>query len=137
MLSGKYRSESVCRHWSANKTGLCLLPNCSSPRIVEDVTHILLSCPSLTTMRSKMMNFFLNFSSSKPCASKLILKFLGSDNLHFQTQFLLDCSVFPDVITHQQFYGDEVLHVLFYITRTWCYTLHRERLRLLGRWGHS
>ena len=46
-------------------------------------------------------------------------------------QFLLDPSVLPEVIKASR--NDEnVLLTLFRITATWCYSLHRLRLQLLG-----
>ena len=49
-------------------------------------------------------------------------------------QFLLDCSVIPDVIAAVQIHGQHILAKLFDITRVWVYALHRDRLKLLGRW---
>ena len=116
MLSGRYRSESVCRHWSSNKAGLCLLPNCSSTEKIEDIPHILISCPSLTTIRSKMIKFFSDFSAKLQYPAAVIIdRFLSSNDVIFQTQFLLDCSTLPGVISCQQLYGDKVLYDLFYI----------------------
>ena len=50
-------------------------------------------------------------------------------------QFLLDCSVLEPVIDAKELYGDEVITHLFNITRTWVYTLHKERMKRLGRWN--
>ena len=50
-------------------------------------------------------------------------------------QFLVDCSVLPEVIAVGQVLGDKLVHHhLFRVSRTWCYTLHRDRLKILGRW---
>ena len=53
--------------------------------------------------------------------------------------FMLDCSSDPEVILLHQDMGFSVLEALFSVTRTWAYILHRERLKLLGRWrpGHN
>ena len=134
MLSGRYRCEVLCRHWSSNKAGLCLIPGCEYPRTCEDLPHILLTCKSLITIRTKMRLFFTNFISTRHAISNIVSGFLNSEDPHFQTHFLLDCSTLPEVISCHQIYGDKVFQELFYITRTWCYALHRERLRLLGRW---
>ena len=40
-LSGKYRTERLCRHWSQNKEGVCLLPPCNNQGFYEDVVPIL------------------------------------------------------------------------------------------------
>ena len=47
-------------------------------------------------------------------------------------QLLLDCSSIPEVITMVQSHGPEVLHHLFYVSRNWCYSVHRKRMDLLG-----
>ena len=51
MLSGRYRTEKLCSHWSNNKSGYCL-SGCSSQ--VEDLSHILLDCPSLSKTRNTL-----------------------------------------------------------------------------------
>ena len=51
-------------------------------------------------------------------------------------QFLIDCSVLADVVRAVQLEGNAVLQHLFAITRTWVYSLHKERMKLLGRWNH-
>ena len=49
--------------------------------------------------------------------------------------FLLDCSTLPEVISAAQTHGP-IVHEHFYnVTRTWIFVLHRERLRMLGRWN--
>ena len=47
-------------------------------------------------------------------------------------QFLVDPSVLPLVIILRQEHGEEVINSLFYLTRTFCYSIHRCRLKLLG-----
>ena len=42
-LSGRYRTERLCRFWSNNPQGFCLLPSCAGREIYEDEEHILLS----------------------------------------------------------------------------------------------
>ena len=51
-------------------------------------------------------------------------------------QFLIDCSVLADVVCAVQLEGNDVLQHLFAITRTWVYSLHKERMKLLGRWNY-
>ena len=53
----------------------------------------------------------------------------------YKMQFLLDCSVLPDVILVTQNYGSGVMLKVFKMTRTYCYSLHRERLKRLDRWS--
>ena len=44
MLSGRYRTESLSRFWSENKSGVCLLGDpCTNT--MDTIPHILVSCP--------------------------------------------------------------------------------------------
>ena len=57
-----------------------------------------------------------------------------SSTPNIQTQFVLDPGVFPDVIILGQTYGRPFLDHIFYLTRTYAFYLHRQRLIKLGRW---
>ena len=46
MLSGRYPTDKLVRHWSRNKSGVCLLPGCSGSAL-GSLEHILLQCPTL------------------------------------------------------------------------------------------
>ena len=133
MLSGRYRTERLCRFWSNNPSGYCLAPSCAGLAVSEDIEHILSSCSSLSPVRERLINFTIEYSKTVPVLSQMILG-LTNPNSPLFIQFMLDCSAIPVVISSVQSLGDEVLHHLFKISRTWCYSLHRARLRLLGRW---
>ena len=134
MISGRYRTEQLCSHWSRNKTGSCLLSStCSST--VEDLTHILSCCHALQPTRVKLMSFTLQYCEEFPTIKKLTLSLCTPSNPVF-CQFLLDCSCIPSVIAAVQNQGSDLLNHLFHITRTWVYTLHKERMKLLGRWNY-
>ena len=135
MLSGRYRTEALCSNWKINCTGLCLLSqSCSSS--VEDLEHILSHCTALDPTRTKLMDFTLHYCRDVTDLSNLILSFLNVTNKHF-CQFLLDCSTLPEVVNAAQLLGAKYVHQhLFNITRTWIYSLHKERLKLLGRWNN-
>ena len=132
-LSGRYRTEQLCRHWSKNPSGFCLSPSCEGMGTIEDVHHIFLQCDSLSHVRQRLVAFTLTYSQQVPLLSDLLLSLTNPCSNLF-LQFMMDCSVIPQVITLVQAYGQEVLHHLFKVSRTWCYFLHRERLRILGRW---
>ena len=134
---GRYRTGSQCRFWSQNKDGVCILPLCAAHHAKEDVPHILLSCPSLSPFRHQLSVLLLNYNQSHPYLSSILTSFFNSTDIMFKTQFLLDCSVLPQVVHLQQHGCQNVLQDLFYITRTWCFSLHRERLKLLQSWTGS
>ena len=50
-------------------------------------------------------------------------------------QFLLDCTVLPEVIRLRQLHGECVHDSLLYLTRTFCFSIHKVRLKLLGKWN--
>jgi hypothetical protein len=78
-------------------------------------------------------NITINYARAVPAISETILD-LTKPTQPLLFQFLLDCSVIPRVISLVQEHGDDVLHHLFKISRTWCYSLHRDRLKISGRW---
>ena len=129
MLSGRYRSELLARHWSSNRSGYCLAPTCTL--IHEDLAHILISCPAYMRTRLRLRNLWLS------CKIQLLHNLLSSILIGPATdliQFILEPSAHPQVISLSQNYGSDILRAVFHLTRTWCYTLHRERAKLLGRW---
>ena len=137
MLSGRYRTERLARFWSKNKSGCCLLPTCTGLKKSEDIEHILVHCGSLSTTRTGLILFTEKYGSDLPAVVKEILStFCNLSHPNF-VQFLLDCTVLPKVISAVQLHGECILNPLLRVTRSWCYSLHRERLKLLGRWTIS
>ena len=134
MLSGRYRTEALCSHWSKNRKGICLLsPLCANT--VEDLPHILSICPALSHSRHKLLQYTREYSSKLPDNLKsLLLQNCSPSNPTF-SNFLLDCSTFPAVISIVQLLGAQALDHLFSVTRTWVHVIHRERMKLLGRWN--
>ena len=90
------------------------------------------SCIGLAETRKRLKNFTIDYISDKPELQPIVDKYLGESEVEF-CQFIIDCSVQSLVISSYQLYGKSILDHLFYITRTWCYSLHKERLRQLGR----
>ena len=133
-LSGRYRTEKLCRFWSKNIGGICLLDSCRFDGIPDELEHIIYSCKGLAVTRKRLFNFTYNYISDKPELKHIIDKYLGESEVQF-CQFIVDCSVQPLVIANYQLYGKSILYNLFYITRTWCYSLHKERLHQLGRFN--
>ena len=133
MLSGRYRTELLCSHWSLNKSGVCLLSSACTEK--ESITHMLVNCVALSDTRVKLMNFTKNYTRQRaPIVAQLVESFCNPKSVDF-IQFLLDCSVLPAVIALKQQKGEIILTYLFDITRTWVYTIHKQRLKILGRWN--
>ena len=131
MLSGRYPTEMLARHWSSNRQGWCLTPSCSGHQVEESLEHILLVCPSFDETRQHMLNLWL--SNSWLSITKLLTSVLCSPPASL-LQFILDASVHPQVISLVQLYGNEVLQLVFHLTRSWCFSIHKQRAKLLGSW---
>ena len=136
MVSGRYRCEKLCSNWSQNKAGVCLISKeCVSQE--KDIPHILRFCSGLDSTREKLKKFTHRYCMTAPPIIRDLATNLCSTSSPFFCQFLLDCSVLPSVITatQREAEGEDILGHLFHLSRTWVFNLHRERLRLLGRWN--
>ena len=61
------------------------------------------------------------------------LQALGSTSEE-QVRFILDCISNPTMMQLVQLHGQTVKGVVLYLTRTWAFSIHRQKLILLGRW---
>ena len=128
MHFGRYWTDRLLRHFS-NTDGTCSICNEKSP---GDIKHLLLLCPALLETRSRLLKA-LNDETKISESVKTIIKNAFANDKE-TTQMLLDGSVLPSTIKTKQVEGPNVLNELFRFTRSWCYTMHKERLKLLGRW---
>ena len=77
---------------------------------------------------------FLWPSTQTNVVYELVSEALSIDT-EYLAQFLRDCSVLPHVINATQSHGSEILQLLFHLTRSWCFSIHRQRTKMLGRWN--
>ena len=63
-LSGRYRTELMCRFWSENPGGYCQMPSCQNLNKQEDIEHILLYCDSLSNTRKNLVSFTIAYALS-------------------------------------------------------------------------
>ena len=131
MLSGRYLTDQLARHWTNNRAGICLLKGCTN-QALGSLEHILLHCPALHATRQKMMNLCMEVASKYPPVKPVIELVLSSRDNGLKMQFLLDCSCLPPVIRLQHIFNSEPQLYLFYLSRTWCYSIHRRRMDMLG-----
>ena len=129
MLSGRYRTAMLSRHWKAGQTGFCPAPDCHE---LETLEHILVFCQYYDETRAKLHRLWT--STSNLHVLQLLSAALNGPPLDL-VQFILDASVHPSVIYLTQSYGPELLFTIFHLTRTWCFSIHRERAKLQGRFG--
>ena len=52
MVSGRYRTEMLCRFWSTNRTGHCSSPTCD--QVDGDLEHLLIVYPALDHIRHRL-----------------------------------------------------------------------------------
>ena len=129
LLSGRYQSCWHRRHWDGS-TGACRVPGCG--HIPGDVAHIFSgSCPALKEATTAATKKWITAASGQPPIIAL-LQDVASRSPHGFTQFVLDPSTDPAAIRLAQTLGYIVWDKLFYLARTWVFSLHRERYRRLG-----
>lgn len=133
MISGRYRTESLCRHWSqTNKNGFCLATTCHE--VVEDLEHLLILCPALQETRDGIFRMWLNKTSHLPELQTLLRNLIRS-NPEEKISFILDPMSRPELICLHQNIGQKLLDLVFYLTRTLVYYIHRQKMMSLGRWN--
>ena len=133
MISGRYRTQRLLRHWNLKSSGSCLLTSeCSG--VLEDIQHILKICPGLLDVRQRLLNFTRDYCSNLPYeVSSLILSHCNPLSNKF-CEFLLDCSSLPAIIKFVQETTPDSLIPFFDISRIWVFVLHRERLKKMNMW---
>ena len=131
MLSGRYLTDKLQRHWTQNKAGTCLLPSCF-PGSEGSLEHLLLRCPALSSTRARLLSLCSKVAAEHEELSRIINLVLQSREQVTIMQFLLDCSTMPDIIRSTQLFGTVIRDRLLYVGRTWCYNIHRERMNQLG-----
>ena len=115
---------------SNNKDGFCLAPTCHNT--IESIEHILVHCKAYTECKARLYSLWL--STRNNVVFKLVLEALSSET-EYLVQFIVDCSVLPSVVKATQTHGPLILNELFYLTRSWCFSIHKQRMKLLGRWN--
>ena len=128
MLSGRYRTDMLSRHWTPdNPDGLCRLPGCSGQQ--GSIEHVLLHCPALSDSRTRMLSLWSSFLVNKPELFPVIKQYTLVED-HLLPQFLLDPSCLPLVISSNRTFPDTLKHCL-YLARTWCFSTHISRSKIL------
>ena len=75
------------------------------------------------------------YLKDKPHLLLVIDKYTVNCDINQKLQFKLDCMVIPDVISLKQQYGKCVHDSLLYLTRTLCFSVHKSRYKLIGKWN--
>ena len=130
MLSGRYRTCWLRRHWSGDPTGHCKVPGCSDQP--GTLLHMATGeCPGLTAALIRAVALWKSFLQQNPLLFPVVKEYsLGNEFL----SFLLDPTSKPLVISLTQVHGKQITDKLCYMTRTWLFYMHKERLKQLGIW---
>ena len=124
LLSVRYKTDYLSRHWNfSNPNGFCIL--CPGKFLFGTVHHFLVHCDALSETRSRIIDLWSASAEDNVNIHHLLMQLLKSPS-ELLCQFLLEQVVI--LVQH----GLVHLDTLFYLTRTWCYGLHRRRLQLLG-----
>ena len=127
MITGRYRTDMLKRHWSDNKEGYCMAYTCH--KVKGDLAHMLIVCPALEHTREKIRTMWYIKSSMLPSLQALILS-VWKMSPELQVQFILDPMFFSEVVHLYQTFGYYVLHQLLYLTRTYAFHMHKSKLEL-------
>ena len=130
LLSGRFQCGSLVRHFYPHvTTGLCEL--CGTE--VEDIPHIILpKCTALKSRAESLLIFANNTLAISLRASEILRTILHCEDDILKVQFFLDPTVVPDVISAIQ-EDKSILNLILGVTTTWCYSLTRQRNKLLGK----
>ena len=131
MLSGRYLTDRLQRHWTENREGFCILPVCAHSQFPGTLEHLLLYCPSLAKCRDRQLQLSSRVALEHPALAYILNSVLHDPDHSSLVQLLLDCTSMPSVILTTQVYGHIIQKRLLYLGRTWCYNIHRERMNLL------
>ena len=133
MLSGRYRTDWLRRHWSGDSTGFCRVPGCSGSTL-GTLSHLATGdCPGLALVTQEASTHWTNFLNDQPYLRPLILQVTSGDKAAF-LGFLLDPTTHHSVISLTQTHGDLVTEHTCHLTRSWLYIHHRARFRALDLW---
>ena len=116
MLSGRYYTDQLSRHWSRNREGIFLLAGCSG-LAMGYLEHILLYCPALHSTWVKMVRLCQDVAENYHLLWQIILS-----TLFFNDNLRTSAVSTTQVIVLHQTHGFGPLHQLFYVSKNWCYS---------------
>jgi hypothetical protein len=134
MISGRFRSEYLCRHWSDNRLGFCQADTCVG--VVGDLEHLLVHCPALAPDRERLWDMFFSKSVHFPALVHLP-KEIEKSEPSVKLKFLLDPFSLPIISKLLRLFGQNLVNHIYYLLRTYAYYLHRRKQILTGNWSEG
>ena len=127
MMSGRYRTDMLTRHWTHNKDGFCPLPTCL--QVPGNLEHMFVTCRAIAPVRNSMCSFWMQRSAMcQPLVSFLIRTFTFSPEDFIQ--FIVNPMSFSEVYGLYQLYGEALAKHTFYLTRTYAFHVDRVNRQL-------
>ena len=123
MVSGRFRTDQLTRHWSQNRSGFCRLPTCS--KTLGSIEHLLVTCPALNSTRESLYQMWLERSVMFPSLHATIRSVLDSDPADI-VQFVLEPLALPSILADARTHGDHFIHQISYMTRTFAFYMQRH-----------
>ena len=117
--SGTFRTMTVLARFARMKTSPGVLNTCW-----PNIQYLLI--------QEIWENLSKNTHISETTKSLIAFYFQGTETN--KVQLILDPSVLPKVISTKQVEGPHIYDEIFHFSRSWCYSIHKKRLKLLGRW---
>ena len=130
MASGRFRTESLSKHWSENKAGHCKATSCDM--IPGTLEHLLIGCPALDTVRQRMYTMWLARTVMFPTLHSTIKNILHA-NEQTIVQFILEPLAFSEVATSFKIHGQRFIDQLSYLTRTFAFYIDREYRKIVKK----
>ena len=97
---------------------------------------MLLFCNGLKGAQESVINLWMKELAQMPSILTIFQKYTSSYFLSTDSdttiRFILDPSMIPEIIILKQAKHDQALTKVYYLTRTYCHTLHKSKLKILG-----
>ena len=97
-----------------------------------DIPHLLLHCPSLSSRRNLLGEYWMDRIKDSPVRLQLLNEYQAK-LVKYKMQFMLDCSALPNVKVDTATHGSEIMELIFKLTRTFCFSINSERIKKLDR----
>ena len=95
MISGRYRTDYLARHWNSRDTGACKVCNRGE---TGDLLHLVTRCAQLRSIKNKMNTLATDKSSALLPLRQLLYRLMHQSNDGHLLHFLLEPSVVADMV---------------------------------------
>ena len=125
MVSGRYRTDMLCRHWNGNRSGFCRAPCCVATQ--GTLEHLLVACPALGETRERLYQMWLDRSVMFPTLHATVRAVLASADHNVITQFILEPLAFALISADFKTHGEHFAQQLSYMTRTFVFDIQPSK----------